>query len=104
MDNPDAEVEVHYMLKQVDADALESICGTLSIDVLPAKKGNKVFLQKLIMRYLISEDMEEEEDGGASKIQAVTDNLKVFLKIPLGNTNSDSNVHDSQKFSGLVSK
>ena len=65
------EVDVFRMLSMVDAGVLEGICNELSIDIPPAKQGNTLLLQKLILRYLNSEDMETKDDQG----------LAIFLKL-----------------------
>ena len=60
------EAEVLRLLREVDVNILERICGELEIDIPGDKKGNKFLVLKLIVRYLHSTELELLEDQGLS--------------------------------------
>ena len=92
--SPDeVELEVFKLLKEVDDDALQSLCQGLSITIPTAKQGNTSLIIKLIMRYLHSEEVEKLEDAGLSIFLQLHTDLQEIIKkngeSKLGDINKD---------------
>ena len=71
------ETEVLGMLNLIDADSLACACRILGLDVPQQKKGNHTLLLKYILRWLNSEDIEGNDDGGSSWYAKLQDYLRV---------------------------
>lgn len=65
------ETLVLQWLPEADAAFLTALCGQYNLVIAPEKEGDKVALQRMILRYLNSEELEESPDKGQS----------VFLKL-----------------------
>jgi len=74
----------------LDADELEPIANHLKIEVPDIKKGKKVELQKLILRYLSSKEVEELEDSGVSLFLAIKDIIDNFCEDSVNKTLNSS--------------
>ena len=73
------------MLAMLDADGLYCARRIVGLDVPEQKKINQKFLLKFLLRKLNSEEVETNEDGGASWFQKLHDHLSKYFQ-PGGQT------------------
>ena len=73
------------MLAMLDANGLYCARRIVGLDVPEQKKGNQKFLLKFLLRKLNSEEVETNEDGGASWFQKLHDHLSKYFQ-PGGQT------------------
>ena len=64
-DSKDVEKEVFQAVDELEAKKLESVCQHLQLEI-GSRQGNKSSLQKLILRHLSSEELEEQEAQGST--------------------------------------
>ena len=58
------------LLRVAGTEHLTEVCGTLNLQVAPAKKDKRGPILKMILRHLSSEEVEDSDDGG---LQLLTD-------------------------------
>ena len=58
------------LLRVAGTEHLSEVCGTLNLQIAPAKKDKRGPILKMILRHLSSEEVEDSDDGG---LQLLTD-------------------------------
>ena len=78
----DVEADVTAKLAQLDAVCLESIMEILELPIKDESKGNRKILLRSILKYLNSEELEEEEDQGLSVFLHLNDVINRSMNSP----------------------
>ena len=67
-------------LQQVDIEDLLVVCAAVNVQVADTKKTNKKAVENALIRYLTSEQVEDELDGGLAIFQKVDTELKAMIE------------------------
>ena len=67
-------------LPQVEIEDLLVVCAAVNVQVADTKKTNKKAVENALIRYLTSEQVEDELDGVLAIFQKVDSELKAMLE------------------------
>ena len=72
--------EVVKRLQLITLEQLKEICTRTSLDIPTGKETKRSAVLNVVMRYISSEEVEDETDGGFVIISRMNDELKVMLE------------------------
>ena len=73
-------LEVFEMLSQINAEMMESVCRSLNISLDEENRGNVKLMYKLVVRYLMAEQMDDLYDEGESILLNLKTRLDKYFK------------------------